>query len=178
MPAAKYDGIYRDLKNKIESEQYEFQELLPSENQLVEVYGCSRNTVRRAIAGLVTDGYVQTVQGKGVRNIYRILPGIFHPQPAGGPHEGSPVHRTHCRPENRAQYRFRARHSAFLYPAGALPEWKGTDPQPQLLFKKYYARSDQGNCRTFHLRISGKDAARNDREQPESHDRRKGHGNR
>ena len=74
MPAAKYDGIYRDLKNKIESEQYEFQELLPSENQLVEVYGCSRNTVRRAIAGLVTDGYVQTVQGKGVRNIYRPVP--------------------------------------------------------------------------------------------------------
>ena len=70
----KYDGIYRDLKNKIESEQYEFQELLPSENQLVEVYGCSRNTVRRAIAGLVTDGYVQTVQGKGVRNIYRPVP--------------------------------------------------------------------------------------------------------
>ena len=74
MPAAKYDGIYRDLKNRIESEQYEFQELLPSENQLVEVYGCSRNTVRRAIAGLVTDGYVQTVQGKGVRNIYRPVP--------------------------------------------------------------------------------------------------------
>ena len=74
MPAAKYNAIYRDLKNKIESEQYEFQELLPSENQLVEVYNCSRNTVRRAIAGLVTDGYVQTVQGKGVRNIYRPVP--------------------------------------------------------------------------------------------------------
>ena len=69
MPAAKYDAIYRDLKNKIESETYEFQELLPSENRLVEIYGCSRNTVRRAIAGLVTDGYVQTV-----RNIYRPVP--------------------------------------------------------------------------------------------------------
>ena len=74
MPAAKYDAIYRDLKNKIESETYEFQELLPSENRLVEIYGCSRNTVRRAIAGLVTDGYVQTVQGKGVRKIYRPVP--------------------------------------------------------------------------------------------------------
>ena len=61
MPAAKYDAIYRDLKNKIEDESYEFQALLPSENQLVEVYGCSRNTVPRATAGLVTDGYVQTV---------------------------------------------------------------------------------------------------------------------
>lgn len=70
MPKAKYDFIYRDLKNKIESGEYEFQELLPSENQLILAYGCSRNTVRRAIGTLVTDGYVQTMQGKGIRNIF------------------------------------------------------------------------------------------------------------
>lgn len=70
MPKAKYDFIYKDLKTRIESGEYEFQELLPSENHLILTYGCSRNTVRRAIAALVTDGYVQTMQGKGVRNIF------------------------------------------------------------------------------------------------------------
>ena len=71
MPKAKYDQIYRDLKSKIETGEYEFQELLPSENQLVLSYECSRNTVRRAISALIIDGYVQSMQGKGVRIIYQ-----------------------------------------------------------------------------------------------------------
>lgn len=71
MPKNKYELIYQDLKKKIESDEYRYQELLPPENTLVQIYGCSRNTVRRAIGRLVTDGYVQTLQGKGVRNIYR-----------------------------------------------------------------------------------------------------------
>ena len=71
MPKAKYDHIYRDLKEKIETEYYAYQEMLPSEHALVEDYDCSRNTVRRAIAGLTADGYVQPMHGKGVRNIFQ-----------------------------------------------------------------------------------------------------------
>lgn len=71
MPKNKYDFIYHDLKEKIENDKFSYQELLPSENTLIQTYECSRNTVRRAISMLVTDGYVQTLQGKGVRNIYR-----------------------------------------------------------------------------------------------------------
>lgn len=71
MPKNKYDFIYHDLKEKIENDKFSYQELLPSENTLIHTYECSRNTVRRAISMLVTDGYVQTLQGKGVRNIYR-----------------------------------------------------------------------------------------------------------
>ena len=71
MPKSKYEAIYKDLKQKIEEEEYAYQELLPSENQLVQSYNCSRNTIRRAVSRLVMDGYVQTMQGKGVRNIYR-----------------------------------------------------------------------------------------------------------
>ena len=74
MPKAKYNFIYKDLKTKIENGEYEFQELLPSENNLILTYGCSRNTVRRAISSLVMDGYVQTIQGKGVRNIFEQTP--------------------------------------------------------------------------------------------------------
>lgn len=71
MPKSKYYAIYRDLKQKIEAEDFAYQELLPSENNLILTYDCSRNTIRRAIGELVRDGYVQTLQGKGVRNIFR-----------------------------------------------------------------------------------------------------------
>ena len=71
MPKAKYAEIYKDLKTKIETGEYAFQELLPSENTLILTYDCSRNTIRRAVSALVTDGYVQTMQGKGVRNIFK-----------------------------------------------------------------------------------------------------------
>ena len=71
MPKAKYDSIYKDLKSRIETGEFDFQELLPSENHLIQDYNCSRNTVRRAVAALVADGYVQTQQGKGVRNIFQ-----------------------------------------------------------------------------------------------------------
>lgn len=71
MPKAKYDAIYRDLKEKIETEVYAYQEMLPSEHTLIAEYSCSRNTVRRAISELTADGYVQPLHGKGVRNIFQ-----------------------------------------------------------------------------------------------------------
>jgi GntR family trehalose operon transcriptional repressor len=71
MPKNKYELIYQDLKKKIELDEFPYQQLLPSENTLIQIYECSRNTVRRALSKLVLDGYIQTLQGKGVRNIYR-----------------------------------------------------------------------------------------------------------
>lgn len=71
MPKAKFESIYQDLKQKIESQEYPYQELLPSENQMVDIYGCSRNTIRRAVSGLTKEGYVQPLHGKGVRIIYQ-----------------------------------------------------------------------------------------------------------
>ncbi len=71
MPRSKFDEIYRDMKEKIEAGEYLYGELLPSENTLIEVYGCSRNTVRRSIAGLAEVGYVQSVHGKGVQVLYQ-----------------------------------------------------------------------------------------------------------
>ncbi|HIQ74893.1 MAG TPA: trehalose operon repressor [Candidatus Cottocaccamicrobium excrementipullorum] len=71
MPKSKFELIYKDLKQKIEEEEYAYQELLPSENTLVSVYDCSRNTIRRAIRMLADDGYVQSLHGKGVRVIYQ-----------------------------------------------------------------------------------------------------------
>lgn len=67
----KYDKIYSDLKRRIESEEYKYQELIPSEAVLIGKYDCSRNTVRRAIAQLADDGYVVSINGKGVVVIYK-----------------------------------------------------------------------------------------------------------
>lgn len=71
MGGIKYDKIYQKIKNKIENQEYLFQELIPSEMHLTEEYGCSRNTVRRAISSLVAEGYLQSMHGKGVRVIYQ-----------------------------------------------------------------------------------------------------------
>ena len=71
MPKAKYEEIYRSLKNRIESGTYPYGGLMPSESTLIEVYQCSRNTVRRALSVLAEDGYVQPIHGKGVRVIYQ-----------------------------------------------------------------------------------------------------------
>ncbi|NLL78388.1 MAG: trehalose operon repressor [Clostridiales bacterium] len=71
MPKAIFQTIYQDLKIKIEEQQYPFQQLLPSENALVEHYHCSRNTIRRAISMLAEEGYVQSMHGIGVRVIYQ-----------------------------------------------------------------------------------------------------------
>lgn len=71
MPKAKYEQLYQFLKGKIESGEYPPQELLPSEHTLIAELGCSRNTLRRAVAELVRVGYVQTMQGKGMRNIFQ-----------------------------------------------------------------------------------------------------------
>ena len=64
MPAAKYEAIYLELRQAIEAGEYPKE--LPTEQRLTERFGCSRNTVRRAIERLAEDGYVQSVHGKGV----------------------------------------------------------------------------------------------------------------
>ena len=71
MPKSKFELIYKDLKQKIESQEYRYQDLLPSENTMVDIYGCSRNTIRRAIGILAEHGYVQSLHGKGVQVIYQ-----------------------------------------------------------------------------------------------------------
>ena len=71
LPKAIYEGIYRDLKGKIQEGTYSYQELLPTENELTQTYNCSRNTLRRAISMLADDAYVQPMHGRGVRVIWQ-----------------------------------------------------------------------------------------------------------
>ena len=70
MPRKKFDEIYADLKNKIETQQYPFNSCLPPELDLIKVYGCARGTVHRAIRMLMERGYLQMRQGSHIRVIY------------------------------------------------------------------------------------------------------------
>ncbi len=71
MPRSIFQNIYRDIQHGIEQGLYSYQSMLLSENELCARYGCSRSTVRRALSELSRDGYVQPIQGKGVRVIWR-----------------------------------------------------------------------------------------------------------
>ena len=71
MPQAKYHHIFATLQERIETGAYPFQSLLPSENQLAAEFGCTRNTVRKALTLLAGEGYIQAMQGRGVLVIHR-----------------------------------------------------------------------------------------------------------
>ena len=68
---ARYDVIYRDIRDSIEGGTYPYQACLPSEAELTAAFSCSHNTLRRALGLLRDQGYVQPVHGKGVRVIWR-----------------------------------------------------------------------------------------------------------
>lgn len=70
MNSNKYRKIYQDLSGKIINDEYKEGAQLPSENLLVKSYGVSRETVRKALSLLQTNGYIQKLKGKGSIVIY------------------------------------------------------------------------------------------------------------
>lgn len=63
--AAKYEIIANDLAEKIKHEQFLPGDYLPSENQLCELYGTARETIRKALKSLTELGLIQKIKGKG-----------------------------------------------------------------------------------------------------------------
>jgi GntR family transcriptional regulator len=61
----KYFSIKHDLTRRIDEHQYRENDPIPSERELIEEYGVSRITVRRAIDELVREGRLYRLQGKG-----------------------------------------------------------------------------------------------------------------
>lgn len=61
----KFNEIFLDLEQKILTNDYPAHTLLPSENQLIKIYGVSRETIRKALNLLLNAGYIQKKQGKG-----------------------------------------------------------------------------------------------------------------
>ncbi|MFB4472123.1 trehalose operon repressor [Oceanobacillus caeni] len=65
MSRKKYLVIYHDLVDKIQTNVWSKNSLLPSEHDLSETYQTSRETIRKALNLLAQNGYIQKVQGKG-----------------------------------------------------------------------------------------------------------------
>jgi len=61
----KYKRIYQKLRDLLAGGVYAEGDKLPSENDLVEKFGASRPTVRRALAQLETEGFVEKKMGSG-----------------------------------------------------------------------------------------------------------------
>lgn len=61
----KYYQLKKALIKKIENNDFESHERIPSERDLIQIYGYSRITVRKAIDELVNEGYLYKVHGKG-----------------------------------------------------------------------------------------------------------------
>jgi DNA-binding GntR family transcriptional regulator len=71
----RYKSLYGILRKHINEGVYQEGDLLPSENELCNVYGLTRPTVRQALSALVHDGYISKQQGKGSR-VNKMPPGI------------------------------------------------------------------------------------------------------
>lgn len=70
MPKNIFEKVFADIKCRIETGEYEFHSVLPSENEMSKIYGCTRTPVRRALHELIQRGYIQVRQGSRVRVIY------------------------------------------------------------------------------------------------------------
>lgn len=66
MPKAKFTEIYDTLKQQLLDGCFDKNHMLPTEQVLTKEFQCSRNTIRRAIAQLQEEGFVQSIKGKGV----------------------------------------------------------------------------------------------------------------
>ncbi|MFN8207729.1 MAG: GntR family transcriptional regulator [Bacteroidales bacterium] len=68
----QYRKLYELLRKHIEEGIYKEGDLLPSENELCQLYGMTRPTARQALAALASEGYIRKQQGKG--SIVRSIP--------------------------------------------------------------------------------------------------------
>lgn len=66
MPKKLYSDIYETLKSEIHKQVYPPRNTLPGEEDLAARFDVTRNTVRRALKELQSDGLVYAVKGRGV----------------------------------------------------------------------------------------------------------------
>ena len=70
----KFQHVVEDLQNKIISEEFLYDEKLPTESELTDEYGISRQTLRKALSSLQADNYIRSVQGSGYYVTYKAPP--------------------------------------------------------------------------------------------------------
>ncbi len=90
-PIPAHHQIYSNLFMHIENGTWADGEYLPSENKLMDIYSCSRVTVRQALATLEKSGFIRKEQGRGSAVSYQgphfvhdfSLPSILHSKLGG-----------------------------------------------------------------------------------------------
>ena len=65
VPIPLYYQLYNEIKTMIQDGDYTPGEKLPTEAWLMEHYGVSRVTIRKAISELISNGYAENRRGKG-----------------------------------------------------------------------------------------------------------------
>ncbi|MEC0066243.1 GntR family transcriptional regulator [Paenibacillus thiaminolyticus] len=60
-----YVQLQRIIRQDIISGKYKEGDMIPSESQMMKIYGVTRTTIRKAISDLVNEGLLMQVQGKG-----------------------------------------------------------------------------------------------------------------
>ncbi|MFK3959735.1 trehalose operon repressor [Pseudalkalibacillus hwajinpoensis] len=65
MKQTKYQQIYNDLSLNIQNGTYQPNTKLPSEHELAEAYGTSRETIRKALNLLSQNGLIQKIKARG-----------------------------------------------------------------------------------------------------------------
>ena len=61
---SKYKQVYSEIKTQISQGLLAPNQELPSENELMQSYGFSKDTIRKALSLLEMDGYIQKQQGR------------------------------------------------------------------------------------------------------------------
>lgn len=61
---SKYKTVYQDIKQKINEQVWQAGQALPTENELMDHYAYSKDTIRKALSLLEMDGYIQKRRGK------------------------------------------------------------------------------------------------------------------
>jgi GntR family transcriptional regulator/GntR family frlABCD operon transcriptional regulator len=64
-PLPQYRKLFETLRKHIVEGVYNEGDLLPSENELCQIYGMTRPTVRQSLAALANEGFIRKHQGKG-----------------------------------------------------------------------------------------------------------------
>lgn len=71
---SKYKNVYHDIKTKIGNGVLKANQELPSEDKLMQSYGFSKDTIRKALSLLETNGYIQKQQGRNSIVLERDIP--------------------------------------------------------------------------------------------------------
>lgn len=71
---SKYKQVYQDIKSKISNGALKANQELPSEGELMQTYGFSKDTIRKALSLLEMNGYIQKQQGRTSIVLARDIP--------------------------------------------------------------------------------------------------------